>query len=157
MCLSQTLRTLKFGNSAMIKFTLIFMIVIVALLLFVSALDYVVLGGSYFESIKQEIYQKTFLESDCRKKGGVVVSSNEIEIAIVHYPKNVCAYPYTDAEKECYDNKDCQGACILWRLDGNEHNDKSVLGRCQKYRNDMLGCVTERRNGKIITNRCLME
>jgi len=125
--------------------------------LLVLILDFVLLGGSYFESIKGAIYQKTFLESDCIKTGGVVVSANEIGLTIVHYPGKACAYPYPDAEKECYDNNDCQGACILKSIDENVNTDDSTLGKCQRYRNTGLNCSTERRNGKVITHMCVME
>ena len=127
------------------------------LLLIIPTSLFLFFGGDYyFDMIKRAIFQKAFLESECVKTGGVVVSSNEIGI-IVHYPGKTCAYPYADAEKGCYDDKDCQGACILRRFGGNERIDNSMLGRCQKYRNDELNCVTERRNGKIITHWCVME
>jgi len=98
-------------------------------------------------------------KSQCLIVGKTPVSSNDIG-AKTENPTTVCVEPTTDANEECYDSRDCDGACILERYsDAYDHagdfiikNGADKRGYCQPYED--MDCFVERNNGMIVLHKC---
>lgn len=94
-------------------------------------------------------------ERDCMEKGGIVTTTDELDYVSLHDPPRICAFVNDDADKECYDNNDCVGACILGGHLG-EYSDHR-MGKCQKYKNGGLNGKTERLEGVIKRHSLITE
>ncbi|MBN1168648.1 hypothetical protein JXA63_02040 [Candidatus Woesebacteria bacterium] len=138
--------------------------VVIVLGAFISVVIYFYFYTTLYPGVKNFFYRKFLFERECYKKGGEIVSSNEVSF-IVHHPDEVCAFRYSDAGKECFDGSECQGACILerysygWRneseyLSSNPESENKI-GSCQRYKN--MECFIERKEGRIILHHCPIE
>jgi len=114
---------------------------------------------------------KLFLPISCQLRGGKIIQEHFFSEI-----KNTCRIKYPDAQKECFDKKDCQGACILensWTAadynfskvkhdpnnlsvfvidDQQEDRFRNKKGNCQEYKDS--SCFAERNNNKIILHIC---
>jgi hypothetical protein len=112
--------------------------------------------GIYFVLKETQIISKI----ECLTVGGTPVLSSEVGPKTVN-PKVVCAEPTTDANKECYDSRECSGDCILERYsDGYNHvgdfitaHGRDKRGYCQPYK-EMDCYVTRDISGTIILRKC---
>lgn len=95
------------------------------------------------------------------KEHGVCISGNEHNCVaqggvwqrVCMSQSLACLSPYPDANKECFDNSDCQGGC----LDVGNQADTSgrVSGKC-KATNNPCGCFTSINKGqRSKTRRCV--
>lgn len=102
---------------------------------------------------------KIFTRIDCLGLGGTPVNISEVGPNILSNDV-VCAEPNTDANKECYDNSECIGDCILERY-SDEYPDISAFldrhgsdkrGYCQPYKE--MDCYVSRDRGTIVIKKC---
>lgn len=97
----------------------------------------------------------------CTSRGGEVVSANKLGGSIVHHPRKVCAYSFSDAGKPCTDSSQCQGACLVqdkltFEIDNT--NVDNATGECQQYKKMDLNCFIEIDDGKYVPHEpCLVE
>jgi len=102
---------------------------------------------------------KIFKRIDCLGLGGTPVNVREVGPNILSNDI-ICAEPTTDANKDCYDNAECTGDCILERY-SDEYPDVSAFldkhgydkrGYCQPYQE--MDCYVSRDRGTIVIKKC---
>lgn len=97
----------------------------------------------------------------CSIRGGVAVSTNELGGGIIHNPRKVCAYKFSDAGKSCTKSSQCQGACLIpdkSTFNFNAEVDGKGKGECQQYKNMSLNCFVEKDGEEYILHEpCLIE
>lgn len=114
-----------------------------------------IIYGLYYVADQTQVFKRI----DCLGLGGTPVKisevgANSLDIAVV------CAEPTTDANKDCYDNDECTGDCIIERysdgydnvgdfLDKHESNKR---GYCQPYKE--MDCYVARDRGTIVIHKC---
>jgi len=102
---------------------------------------------------------KIFKRLNCLGLGGTPVNVKEVGANVISNDI-VCAEPTIDANKECFDNTDCNEDCILERY-SDEYPDVTTFldkqgydkrGYCQPYKE--MDCYVSRDRGTIVIHKC---